>query len=104
MAQVQITLKLKKIGAVLSWEVFLENTNSSSRINQGWRYDEANDLFIVDLSNYPVEGPLDVFVGCEGKVGGKVECQVIINSITKANKVVANNTDSNYSCRSYKIN
>ena len=101
---IDIELRIEKVGSVFSWEVFLEDTNKSSRINSGWDFNITKGYFYVILDDYPVkDGFLDVFVGCEGKQGGKITCTVLIDTKEQVTKVTCLNTDPNYGHESYQI-
>jgi len=82
----------------------MENTNSSSRVIDGWDYDPEKGYYYVTLGNYPInDDALDVFLGCEGKQGGKTSCTVFINSKEQQSKVKCNNTDPNYGHEAYTL-
>ena len=103
--KINVELRLQKTGSVFSWEVFLEDTNSSSRINSGWDYNIEKGYYYVKLDKYPIEdNTLDVFVGCEGKAGGKIVYTVLIDSIEQTKKVTCKNEDPNYGHESYILN
>ncbi len=102
--KIDIELRIQKTGSVFSWEVYLENTNSSSRVANGWDYDPVKGYYYVTLDKYPIsDGALDVFLGCEGKQGGKTSCAVFINSKEQTSKVKCNNTDPNYGHGAYQL-
>jgi len=101
---INIELRLKKRGSVFTWEVFLENTNSNSRIGSGWDYNAKSGYYYVKLQNYPIDdNALDVFIGCEGKENGEIECSVLINETEQSNKVTCKNTDYNYGHQAYEL-
>ena len=105
MKNIDIQLRIKKVGSVLSWQVFLESVSSNSFVKSGWVYNSKEGYFYIKLNDYPIQDQsLDVFVGCEGKIGGKVICTVFIDNNEQAEKIVSNNTDSNYSNKSFVIN
>lgn len=103
--KIKIELRVTTSGAVLSWEVYLENTNSSSKV-RNWIYEsksETNYFFKV-LENYSInDDELDVYVGCEGKVGGSTTCEVIIDNKPQQKKVECKNTDKDYAHGEFNI-
>lgn len=102
--KIDIELRLQKKGSVLSWEVLLENTNSSSRVDSGWVFNPDKNYYYVVLEKYPInDNALDVFVGCEGKLGGKIICAVLINGEAQNEAVECKTTDPNYGHGVYSI-
>ena len=102
--RIEIELRVEKKGSVFSWEVFLENTNKSSRVEDGWNYNSEKKYYYVTLENYPIEDDnLDVFLGCEGKLGGTTICTVLINDVEQDEKVSCNNIDPDYGHQEYSL-
>ena len=96
-----LELRVTTSGSVLKWEVLLENTNASSRV-ENWANTEG--YFYKKLDKYQIDdSELDVFVGCEGKKGGKTTCLVIIDDVEQTDKVVCQNTATNYAHKSYQV-
>ena len=101
--KINILLNVSYTGSVYSWEIYLENTNSSS-IVENWAFDNEKKSFFKELNEFPIEdNTLDVYAGCEGKVGGKLTCIVTINNAKQPENVLCQNIDSNYTHKSYII-
>ncbi len=103
MKTVKIELLVRKIGPVLSWEVFLEKPEKDSRVTNSWASKKENTFYTV-IEGYPIEnGKLVVFVGCEGREGGQIECDVTINGKSFENKIVNKTTSQDFSFESFSI-
>lgn len=101
---INIELRLKKRGSVFTWEVFLENTNSNSRLGSGWYYNAKTGYYHIKLDHFPIyDEALDVFIGCEGKENGEIECSVFIDNTEQPDKVICRNTDYNYGHQAYRV-
>ena len=101
--KLDIELRVSTTGSVLSWEIFLENTSSSSRVDH-WIYNSGSKYYFRILGDYSIDdNALDVYVGCEGKIGGFTTCTVVIDNKVQDKKVICNNTDKDYAHQSYNI-
>jgi len=56
--KIDIELRVSTSGAVLSWEIYLENTNSSSRVDN-WIYDTSSKYFKRTLNDFLIDDPLN---------------------------------------------
>lgn len=98
-----LELRVQSSGSVLAWDLYLESTSLSAKV-RNWFYDANKECFIKKLDNYFIQDNLlDVFVGSEGKVGGKTTCTVYINEVEQSQKITSNNTDPNYAHQSYSL-
>ncbi|OFX88896.1 MAG: hypothetical protein A2W99_05380 [Bacteroidetes bacterium GWF2_33_16] len=99
--KVNIEIRVTTSGAVLSWEVFLENTNSSSKL-KNWIYNSTSKYFYKTLDDFEIDDELiDVYAGCEGKLGGFMTCTVLLDQKIQEKKVICKNTDKNYAHESF---
>lgn len=98
-----LKLQVKMSGAVLAWEVFLEKRNAASKVG-AWVYNMEDKCYERNFDGYKIDDDtLEVFIGSEGKEGGKTSCKVIINDKAKTPEVISYNIDTNYAKGSYEI-
>jgi hypothetical protein len=97
-----LELRVITFGSIITWKVFLEDSTNDNNIVRDWL--QGEDFRFKKFPNYQIDDDsLEVFSGCHGILGGNISCEVVINGIAQAKKVVAKVDDRIYSKGSFKI-
>jgi hypothetical protein len=98
-----LELRVATYGSIITWHVLLEDSTNPSMRVQHWS-DSGQGYFFKLLPGYQVKDTsLEVFAGCNGIAGGKVECVAIINGTARPQKVTAKVADRVYATESYPV-
>jgi hypothetical protein len=97
-----LELRITLFGSIITWKVLLEDSTNDNQIVLGWIPSPEGFLF-KKLPGFQVKNnSLEVFASCHGIKGGTLTCEVIINDVSKPNKVLARVEDKVFAKESYQ--
>lgn len=97
-----LELRATTFGSVLVWEILLEDvTNQNQRVLD---WEQADGYRSKKLPGYTIDDDiLTVFAGCQGIIGGTLTCEVLINEVSQAEKLISKVEQTEYAKVNYQI-
>lgn len=97
-----LELRVKTFGSVITWEIFLEDVTDRNRHVKDWL--QADGYRYKKLAGYTIEDDvLTVFAGCQGITGGTLTCEVLIDDVSQAEKLISEVEETEYAKVNYQI-
>lgn len=97
-----LELRVETFGSVITWEILLEDATNRNKRVLDWM--QAENYRYKKLPGYAIaDDVLTVFAGCHGIIGGTVTCEVLIDSVSEAQKLVSKVEQTEYAKVDYPI-